>query len=126
MIALGDMYAKPYNQVLAQYGVGPLDGMQPEQEYNIDCLVRKRFATRIRKPRVSPTTINGAIEQMLRNEEAKRKAAEFQKVIEKWDSPSYMQGFFNITLTNSDSCYACLLSTASPLEQLCNNWIGME
>lgn len=39
MIAMGDMYAKPYNQVLAQYGVGPLDGMQQsyEGDYNLLC-----------------------------------------------------------------------------------------
>lgn len=74
--------------------------MQPEQEYNIDCLVRKGFAIRIRKPRVSPTTINGAIEEMLSNEEVKKKAAEFQKVMQEWDSPSYIQNFFDTTFNS--------------------------
>ena len=59
-------------------------GMMPEQEYNIECLVRKGFAIRIRRRRVSAKTINEAIMKMLANKEAKRKAVEYSKEMEKW------------------------------------------
>ena len=72
-------------------------GMQPEQEYNIDCLVRKGFAIRIRKPRVSAKSINEAIDQLLFNDDAKEKASKYQKVMQKWDTPEYMQKFFKET-----------------------------
>ena len=72
-------------------------GMQPEQEYNLDCLVRKGFAIRIRKPRVSPKSIKETIDRLLFDDEAKEKAARYQKVMQKWDTPEYMQKFFKET-----------------------------
>ena len=59
-------------------------GMMPEQEYNIECLVRKGFAIRIRRRRASSKTVNEAILKMLADKEAKRRAAEYSKEMGKW------------------------------------------
>jgi hypothetical protein len=59
-------------------------GMMPEQEYNIDCLVRKGFATRIRRRRARPETVNKAILMLLADDDAKQKAAEYSQKVELW------------------------------------------
>ena len=71
--------------------------MQPEQEFNIDCLVRKGFAIRIRKKRFTPEKLSSAIDQLLTDKEAQRKAKEFQKVIQKCDDPTLIINFFKST-----------------------------
>ena len=71
--------------------------MQPEQEFNIDCLVRKGFAIRIRKKRFTPEKLSSAIDQLLADKEAQRKAKEFQKVIQKCDDPTLIINFFKST-----------------------------
>jgi len=71
--------------------------MQPEQEFNIDCLVRKGFALRIRKNSFTPEKLSNAIDKLLADKEAQRKAKEFQKVIQKWDDPSFIINFFKST-----------------------------
>ncbi len=62
-------------------------GMQPEQVANISCLVRKGFAIRIPKSKKLAGRILVAIDNLLHDEEAKQKAAEFAKIMEKWDGP---------------------------------------
>lgn len=69
-------------------------GMMAEQEANIDCLVRKGFAIRIRKNRLSPQILNSAISRLLNDEEAIRKAREYGKSIEKWFNPALITNFF--------------------------------
>lgn len=69
-------------------------GMQVEQEANLECLVRRGFAIRIKKLRVTPEKINEAIIKLLNDEEAKRKAKEFQKEIQEWDNPNKVREFF--------------------------------
>jgi UDP:flavonoid glycosyltransferase YjiC (YdhE family) len=71
--------------------------MQPEQEFNIDCLVRKGFAIRIRKNSFTPEKLSNAIDKLLADKEAQRKAKEFQKVIQKCDDPSLIINFFKST-----------------------------
>jgi len=71
--------------------------MQPEQEFNIDCLVRKGFAIRIRKNRFTPEKLSSAIDQLLADKEAQRKAKEFQKVVQKCDDSSLIINFFKST-----------------------------
>ena len=71
--------------------------MQPEQEFNIDCLVRKGFALRIRKNSFTPEKLSNVIDKLLADKEAQRKAKEFQKVIQKWDDPSLIINFFKST-----------------------------
>jgi hypothetical protein len=62
-------------------------GMQPEQDANIACLVRKGFAIRVPKSRDPSKKVQEAIQRLLHDEEAKIKAVEFSKVMEKWDGP---------------------------------------
>ena len=63
-------------------------GMQIEQEANLENLVRKGFAVRIRKKRLSAEAVLKAIDRLLGDEEALGKAQEFKKVVESWDGPS--------------------------------------
>ena len=72
-------------------------GMMLEQEFNIECLVKKGFAKRIRKPKLNAETLGEAIESMLNNESAKIKAEEFSKVMETWFNPGYVRDFFKST-----------------------------
>jgi len=71
--------------------------MQPEQEANVDCLVRKGFAIRIRKNRLTPEGLAEAIDRLLADQEAHRKAKEFQQVVQAWDDPSHTLRFFEET-----------------------------
>ncbi|MEW5821523.1 MAG: nucleotide disphospho-sugar-binding domain-containing protein [Cyanobacteriota bacterium] len=69
--------------------------MQPEQEANLECLVRKGFAIRIKKKQVTPESIFSAIDRMIDNKEAIRKAKEFQKIMEQWDDLSNIVDIFD-------------------------------
>jgi UDP:flavonoid glycosyltransferase YjiC (YdhE family) len=71
--------------------------MQPEQEANVDCLVRKGFAIRIRKNRLTPERLCAAIDQLMADEQARKKAKEYQEVVQKWDNPSLITEFFERT-----------------------------
>jgi UDP:flavonoid glycosyltransferase YjiC (YdhE family) len=71
--------------------------MMFEQEANIDCLVRKGFAVRIRKNRLTPEKLCEAIERLLADKEAQERARAFQKVVQKWDDPSIVARFFEET-----------------------------
>jgi UDP:flavonoid glycosyltransferase YjiC (YdhE family) len=62
-------------------------GMQPEQVANIACLVRKGFAIRVPKSKNLAEEVQKAIQIQLHDEEAKRKAEAFAKLMEKWDGP---------------------------------------
>jgi len=59
-------------------------GMMYEQEYNLDCLVRKGFAKRIRRPRLSADAVNGAIRALLSDEKAREKAKQYAGHVEEW------------------------------------------
>ena len=69
-------------------------GMMIEQEANVDCLVRLGFAIRIRKKQLTPERLCAAIDHLLADKEAQAKAAQFQKVIERWDDPTLITKFF--------------------------------
>ena len=62
-------------------------GMQPEQVANIACLVRKGFAIRVPKSLKSSDKVQAAIQLLLNDNEAKRKAEDFSEVMEQWDGP---------------------------------------
>lgn len=62
-------------------------GMQPEQDANIACLVRKGFAIRVPKSRDPSRMVQGAIRLLLTDEDARHKAEEFSKIMEAWDGP---------------------------------------
>jgi hypothetical protein len=72
-------------------------GMQPEQEVNLECLVRKGFAIRISKRHLTAGSIIEAVDKLLGDEEAKRKAKEFQKIVEQWDGPANAAKFMRET-----------------------------
>ena len=60
-------------------------GMQPEQDANIAALARKGFAIRVPKSKDPSAKVQQAIQQLLDDPEAKRKAGEFAQVMAKWD-----------------------------------------
>jgi UDP:flavonoid glycosyltransferase YjiC (YdhE family) len=62
-------------------------GMQPEQDANIACLVRKGFAIRVPKSKDPSKKVQEVIRLLRENDEAKKKAEEFSKIMEKWDGP---------------------------------------
>jgi UDP:flavonoid glycosyltransferase YjiC (YdhE family) len=74
--------------------------MMFEQEANIDCLVRKGFALRIRKNRLTPEKLSLAIETLLADGEAQRKAHAFQKVVQASLDPAGITRFFVNTFGN--------------------------
>jgi UDP:flavonoid glycosyltransferase YjiC (YdhE family) len=71
--------------------------MQPEQEGNLECLVRKGFAIRIRKRRLTAQAILDAVDALLANPEARRKAREFQRLCEAWNGPACAARFLEQT-----------------------------
>jgi UDP:flavonoid glycosyltransferase YjiC (YdhE family) len=78
--------------------------MMPEQQFNIDCLVRKGFAIRISKNSFTPDKICSAIDKLRNDSEAKKRAREFQKIIQKWDNPSIiLRAFENILDLKKDA-----------------------
>jgi hypothetical protein len=62
-------------------------GMQPEQVANLAALVRKGFAIRVAKSKDPSGKVQDAIRKLLNDDQAKQKAVEFSKVLEKWDGP---------------------------------------
>lgn len=63
-------------------------GMQPEQEANLECLVRKNIAIRIRKKRVSGQAIQEAVQKMINNQQAREACRSLGSEVAKWDGPS--------------------------------------
>lgn len=62
-------------------------GMQPEQNANIACLVRKGFAIRVPKSRNPSSKVQKAIQLLLSDDEAIRKAKAFAKIMAQWNGP---------------------------------------
>lgn len=63
-------------------------GMHFEQEANLECVVRKGFAVRLRKRRVTPADIMASVDRLLDDPEAHRRAGEFKEILEKYDGPA--------------------------------------
>ncbi len=59
----------------------------PEQECNVECLVRKGIATRLRIRRLDVQQILSAIDRALVDEVARSRAREFQRSVLAWDAP---------------------------------------
>ncbi len=68
-------------------------GLQPEQESNIDPIVRLGCAIRIRKHRLSRKTLLAAIEQLLSDATARQKAKEIQKLFMPWNGAKNSANF---------------------------------
>jgi UDP:flavonoid glycosyltransferase YjiC (YdhE family) len=62
-------------------------GMHPEQQANLDACVRKGFAIRLNKYKVTVPAVLTAIDQLLNDKRAKQEVVKFQKQLEKWDGP---------------------------------------
>ena len=62
-------------------------GMQMEQVANLACLERLRFAIRVPKSKDPSARVQAAIEQLLHDNAAKPKAADFARSIAGWDGP---------------------------------------
>jgi UDP:flavonoid glycosyltransferase YjiC (YdhE family) len=68
-------------------------GLQPEQESNIEAIVRQGCAIRVRKRRLSRTTLLAAIEQLLADPVARQKAQEIQKLFAAWNGTKNSAAF---------------------------------
>jgi UDP:flavonoid glycosyltransferase YjiC (YdhE family) len=75
-------------------------GMHFEQEGNLECVVRKGFAIRLRKRRVTAAKVMAAVDRLLDDAEAHRKAREFKKIIEKYDAPANAARFLAQTFAD--------------------------
>ena len=62
-------------------------GMHPEQQANLDACVRKGFAIRLSKKKVTASSVLNAIDILLGDNRAKQKVVKFQKQLEQWDGP---------------------------------------
>jgi UDP:flavonoid glycosyltransferase YjiC (YdhE family) len=62
-------------------------GMHPEQQANLDACVRKGFAIRLSKKKVTASAVLDAIDRLLSDDRAKEEIVRFRKQLEKWDGP---------------------------------------
>ena len=62
-------------------------GMHPEQQANLDACVRKGFAIRISKKKVTAAAVLDAIDRLLCDKRAKQEVVKFQRQLEKWNGP---------------------------------------
>jgi UDP:flavonoid glycosyltransferase YjiC (YdhE family) len=68
-------------------------GMQPEQEWNIDFVARKGCAIRIGRHDVTRKRLLDAVETLLHDESAHRKAKALQQAFTQWDGAREVAGF---------------------------------
>ncbi len=76
-------------------------GMHPEQEANLESCVRKGFAIRLNKNRVTARTVLEAIDQLSNDPSAREEVKKFQKQLEAWNGPQKAAEFLNETFLNS-------------------------
>ena len=72
-------------------------GMHPEQQANLDACVRKGFAIRLNKKRVTASAVLDAIDKLLHNAKAKEEVIKFQSELMKWNGPDNAAKFLNKT-----------------------------
>ncbi|MDH3976298.1 MAG: hypothetical protein OEV42_18690 [Deltaproteobacteria bacterium] len=72
-------------------------GMHPEQQANLDACVRKGFAVRLNKKRVTTSAIFEAIDKLLHDDRAKEEVIKFQQELVKWDGPANAAKFLHET-----------------------------
>jgi UDP:flavonoid glycosyltransferase YjiC (YdhE family) len=78
-------------------------GMHPEQQANLDACVRKGFAIRLNKKRVTASALHEAIDKLLHNEKAKAEVIKFQHELEKWNGPENATKFLRETFGRGGS-----------------------
>ncbi len=69
----------------------------PEQEYNLTCLVRKGFALHLHKRRLAPRDVLAGVARLLASDDARRRAREFQRTCQAWDGPERAARFLEQT-----------------------------
>ena len=62
-------------------------GMHPEQQANLDACVRKGFAIRLSKKRVTSQAVLDAIDTILHDKKAKEEVIKFQHELMQWNAP---------------------------------------
>jgi UDP:flavonoid glycosyltransferase YjiC (YdhE family) len=70
-------------------------GMHPEQQANLDACVRKGFAIRLNKKRVTASAVLDAIDKLLHDTKAKEAVKKFQHELMKWDGPANAAKFLH-------------------------------
>jgi len=70
-------------------------GMHPEQQANLDACVRKGFAIRLNKKRVTAPDVLAAVDRLLRDEDAKAAVETFRGQLAEWDGPENAARFLN-------------------------------
>jgi hypothetical protein len=68
-------------------------GMHPEQQANLDACVRKGFAIRLNKKKVTAAVVLDAIDKLLHDVKAKEEVTKFQLELMKWDGPANASKF---------------------------------
>ena len=63
-------------------------GMHPEQQANLDACVRKGFAIRLNKKKVTASALLMAIDKLLYDKKAKVSITRFQQKLMEWDGPA--------------------------------------
>lgn len=69
----------------------------PEQECNIECVVRKGFAVHLHKRRLDPDEVIDSVDRLSRDEDARAKARAFQATLQAWDGPENSARFLEET-----------------------------
>lgn len=59
----------------------------PEQEWNLGCLVRKGFAVHLHKNRLTPGEVIAAVRRLAHDDAARSRALAFRDVCRRWDGP---------------------------------------
>jgi UDP:flavonoid glycosyltransferase YjiC (YdhE family) len=69
-----------------------------EQEYNLDCVVRKGFGVRLRYKRFTPEDVLREVDRFLRDEGARARALAYRDELRRWDGPERAARFLEETL----------------------------
>ncbi|MFC1739405.1 nucleotide disphospho-sugar-binding domain-containing protein [Planctomycetota bacterium] len=75
-------------------------GMHPEQQANLDACVRKGFAIRLNKKRVTASAVLDAVDELLNDNKAQEEVKKFQEELIKWNGPANAAKFLYETFGN--------------------------
>lgn len=70
-------------------------GMHPEQQANLDACVRKGFAIRLNKRRVTASDVLAAIDTLLQDETARTEVERFRQQLAGWNGPENAARFLS-------------------------------
>lgn len=81
-------------------------GMHPEQQANLDACVRKGFAIRLNKRRVTASAVLDSVDKLLNDGAAKSKVLEFRSILRQWDGPANSARFLRQTFGEGETTEA--------------------